>query len=141
MTSTTVTEPQTDVQVPEVLFAQGLPGFPGPRRFALVRWGAADGPYSVMVDLDAPEVRFLVVPPQVFFPDYVVDLDDALAEALELDDADDCLVLVIVALGDRPQDATANLLGPIVVNTRTKQAAQIVLEESKYTTKKPLVSA
>ena len=138
MTSTTVVEPQADVQVPEVLFAQGLPGFPGPRRFALVRWGAADGPYSVMVDLDAPVVRFLVVPPQVFFPEYVVDLDDAVAASLALEDPDDCLVLVIVALGDRPQDATANLLGPIVINVRTLQGLQAVLSDSGHTTRVPL---
>ncbi len=138
MTSSTVLEASAPLDVPEVRFAAGLPGFPGPRRFALVRWGAADGPYSVLVDLDAPVVRFLVVPPQVFFPDYVVDLDDAVAEALALDDPDDCLLLVIVALGERAEDATANLLGPIVINVRTLQGLQAVLAESGHSTRVPL---
>lgn len=138
MTSSTVVEPHADLEVPEVLFAQGVPGFPGPRRFALVRWGAADGPYSVMVDLDAPVVRFLVVPPHVFFPDYAVDLDDAVAAALQLHDPDDCLLLVIVALGDRPEDATANLLGPIVINVRTLEGLQAVLADSGHSTRAPL---
>src|SRR6478735_5166089 len=71
--------------VPELHFPTGLPGFPGERRFGLVRWGAFEGPYSLMVDLDNPDVRFLVMPPYVFFPDYVVDLDDAIAAKVHLE--------------------------------------------------------
>lgn len=123
---------------PAVDFPAGLPGFPGARSFTLVRWGASEGPYSVLVDLGDPGVRFLVVPPAVFFPDYAVDLDDAIAAALELDDADDCLLLVIVTLGARAQDATANLLGPIVINVRNRRGAQAVLSDSGYSTRVPL---
>ncbi len=126
------------VDVPELVFASGLPGFPGERRFALVRWGAFEGPYSLMVDLDHPDVRFLVMPPYVFFPDYVVDLDDAIAAKIHLERPEDCLLLVIVTLGARPEDATANLLGPIVINLQTREGVQAVLAESGYSTRVPL---
>lgn len=122
----------------ELSFASGLPGFPGPRTFALVRWGASEGPYSVMVDLADPEVRFLVVPPATFFPDYAVELDDAVLDALRLDDAQDCLLLVIVTLGRRAEDATANLLGPIVINVRERTGLQAVLTDSAHSTRVPL---
>ena len=138
--STQVLSPPTPVDVPELVFSQGLPGFPGPRRFALMRWGAADGPYSLLVDLDDPDVRFLVMPPVVFFPDYVVDLDDAVAAKVHLDDAADCLLLVIVTLGNRPEEATANLLGPVVVNMRTREGVQAVLSDSGHGTRVPLAS-
>ena len=46
-----------------------------------------------MVDLADPEVRFLVMPPYLFFPDYVVDLDDAIAKKVHLERAEDCLLL------------------------------------------------
>jgi flagellar assembly factor FliW len=124
--------------VPELVFATGLPGFPGERRFALVRWGAFEGPYSLMVDLDNPDVRFLVMPPYVFFPDYVVDLDDAIAAKIHLDKAESCLLLVIVTLGSTPEDATANLLGPVVINLETREGVQAVLAESGYSTRVPL---
>ena len=127
--------------VPELTFATGLPGFPGERRFALVRWGAFEGPYSLMVDLDDPDVRFLVMPPYVFFPDYVVDLDDAIAAKVHLEKAEDCLLLVIVTLGTTPDEATANLLGPIVVNLQTREGVQAVLAESGYSTRVPLRSS
>ena len=139
--SQVATLPVGAVDVPELTFAHGLPGFPDSRRFALVRWGAFEGPYSLMVDLDDPEVRFLVMPPYVFFPDYVVDLDDATAAQVHLERAEDCLLLVIVTLTGRPEDATANLLGPVVVNLQTREGVQAVLAESGYSTRAPLAPA
>ena len=124
--------------VPELVFPTGLPGFPGERRFGLVRWGAFEGPYSLMVDLDNPDVRFLVMPPYVFFPDYVVDLDDAIAAKIHLAKAEDCLLLVIVTLGSTAEEATANLLGPVVINLQTHEGVQAVLAESGYSTRVPL---
>lgn len=124
--------------VPELVFASGLPGFPGERRFALVRWGAFEGPYSLMVDLDDNDIRFLVMPPYVFFPDYVVDLDDVVAAKIHLERPEDCLLLVIVTLGSKPEDATANLLGPIVINLQTREGVQAVLAESGHSTRVPL---
>lgn len=137
-TVTHVTAAAADL--PELTFPTGLPGFPGERRFALVRWGAFEGPYSLMVDLDNPDVRFLVMPPYVFFPDYVVDLDDAIAAKVHLEKAEDCLLLVIVTLGSTPEEATANLLGPVVVNLQTREGVQAVLAESGYSTRVPLRS-
>jgi flagellar assembly factor FliW len=127
--------------IPELHFRAGLPGFPGERRFALVRWGANEGPYSVLVDLDDTDIRFLVAPPALFFPQYEVDLDDQSVELLSLQDASEALVLMIVTLGEKPEDATANLLGPVVINTRTREGLQVVLPETGWTTKVPLLAA
>ena len=127
--------------IPELHFRAGLPGFPGERRFALVRWGTHEGPYSVLVDLDDTDIRFLVAPPALFFPQYEVELDDQSVELLGLGTADEALILMIVTLGERPEDATANLLGPVVINTRTHEALQAVLPEAGYSTKVPLLAA
>lgn len=130
-----------DGDAPAVVFPAGLPGFPGPRSFGMFRWGASEGPYSVLVDLDDPSVRFLVVPPAAFFPEYVVDVDDVVVQELDLQDADECLLLVIVTLGERASDATANLLGPLVINTRTRRGRQAVLADSPHGTRVPLARA
>lgn len=128
-------------ELPQLHFRSGLPGFPGERDFALVCWGGGDGPYSVMVDINEPETSFLVVPPDVFFPDYEVEIDDVTAQQIQLDDPADALVLVIVSLGERAQDATANLLGPIVVNIRNNSGVQAVLSETAFGTRVPLMAA
>lgn len=132
---------ETDAGIAELTFPSGLPGFPELRRFALERWGdGEDSPYSLLLALEQPEVRFLVAPPEVFFPDYEVELSDTDVAALGLTGPDDALVLVIITVPDRPEDATANLVGPIVLNTRTGTGAQVVLADSGHSTRAPLVA-
>lgn len=130
-------EPRAARDVPELAFPLGLPGFPGPRRFALLRWGS-DGPWSVLVDLDDADVRFLVVPPGVFFPDYQAVLDDALVAAIGLEDPSDCLLLVIVSFPAGGGPGTANLLGPVAISTRTLRGVQAVLSDTRLSTRTPL---
>jgi flagellar assembly factor FliW len=125
----------------ELTFRRGLPGFPGERHFTLVRWGEDDSPYSVLVDLEAPELRFLVAPPSIFFPSYEVDLDDVTVANLDLRSAEEALLLIIISATDRAESATANLLGPLVINTRTRHGVQAILAESGYGTRVPLVPA
>ncbi len=86
-------------------------------------------------------VRSRLLGPDVFFPDYEVEIDDATAQQIELSDPADALVLVIVSLGERAQDATANLLGPIVVNIRNNSGVQAVLSETSHGTRVPLMAA
>ena len=132
----------THDETAELTFPAGIPGFPELQRFRLEPWtDEADSPYAVMVAVDNPDVRFLVAAPETFFPDYDVEIGPAEAEALELKDASEAAMLVFITVPERPEDATANVLAPIVVNTRTRMAAQIILDEATYTTKRPLVSA
>ena len=121
---------QTPVDVPELAFPAGLPGFEDLRRFALAHWGGPDSPYARLVSLERPGVAFLVAPPEAFFDDYDVEVRDDDAALLQLDDPADALVLVMITVGERADQATANLLGPLVVNTRARLGAQIVPPEA-----------
>jgi flagellar assembly factor FliW len=126
------------VEVTELTFPVGLPGFADLRRFALSRWGGEDSPYARLVSLDEPDTAFLVAPPEAFFDDYEVVLPDEDAQLLQLDDADDALVLVMITLGEQVEEATANLLGPLVLNTRAQVGMQVVLNDSERSTRVPL---
>ena len=123
---------------PELRFDAGLPGFPAANRFALVRWGGDASPFALLQSLDDEALAFVVVPPEVFFPTYTPEIDDSTIERLGVTRAEDVLLLVIITLGQTPADATANLLGPIVVNTVTSQAAQAVLQGQPWTSRTPL---
>jgi hypothetical protein len=63
------------------------------------------------------------------------------AERLGLIDAEEAIVLAVVTLRDRPADATLNLLGPIVVNRHTHEAAQVVLPTTTHSVRAPLAFA
>ena len=138
MSPTAVAEPVVDSQ--ELFFENGLPGFPEARRFTLIRWGDDESPFSILRSLEDESLEFVVVPPIVFFPDYAPELDDSTAGRLDLQTAEDAIVLAVVTLGDKPTDATANLMGPIVVNRHTNRAAQAVLAQSGYDLRTPLVA-
>ena len=124
----------------ELTFPLGLPGFADLRRFALVHWGPEDSPYARLVSLDTPDVAFLVAPPEAFFDDYDVPLGDEDAELLKLDEASQALVLVLITVGERVEEATANLLGPLVLNTRERLGMQVVLNDRERSTRVPLRS-
>ena len=133
------TEAVTDVV--EINFPAGLPGFPQAHRFELAPWGPAGSPFMMLGSIDDPEVGFVVVPPWVFYPDYEFELDNGTAERLTLESAEDAVVFAVVTLRDRPEDSTLNLLGPIVVNRFTHEAAQVVLPTSGYSVRAPLAIA
>jgi len=127
--------------LPVLTFPKGLVGFAGPQRFHLVRWGGDDSPFSLLRCVDDPDLAFVVVPPQVFFADYEPELDDDATAALGVTTADDLLVLVIVRLADDPRDATANLLGPLVVDLASLQGVQAVLDPQRWQSRRPLALA
>ena len=117
------------LDLPTISLVAGMPGFPALRRFGLVELDDSGLLYALR-SLEDEHVRFLVVPPLPFFPSYEPEIDDEAADQLGLTAAQDALLLLIVTPGQRPQDATANLLAPIVVNARTAAAAQVVLREA-----------
>ena len=125
----------------EIRFAAGLPGFPHVHVFQLKPWGPPGSPYLLLTSIDDPDVGFVVVPPWVFYPDYEFDLDEPTAERLSLRDAEDAIVLAVVTLRDRPEEATLNLLGPIVVNRLSHEAAQVVLPTTSHSVRAPLAFA
>ena len=107
--------------------AGGVAGFPQSERYALVELSPTS-PFFRLCSLDQPALDFLVVPPAVFFPEYAPEIDDASAARLGLTDAEDALLLVVITVGEDAGAATANLMAPVVINARTRQAAQVIVE-------------
>jgi flagellar assembly factor FliW len=113
---------------PMLTFERGLPGFPDAHHFELAPWGEPGGPFSLLrCTSGTPE--FLAASPDDFFPDYAPEIDDETVEFLGLGGAEDALVLLIITVTDRADDATANLLGPLVINRHTGRGVQAVLTE------------
>ncbi len=83
---------------------------------------------------DADSVHFIVIEPGGLVPEYTPELFDADAEALDLQDPAEAMLLNIVTLRQHsPLDATINLIGPVVVNRRTRVGRQLVISNySKY---------
>ncbi len=122
----------------EITFAAGLPGFPEAHNFHLSPWGPPGTPFSMMTSSDGLELGFIVVEPWVFYPDYEFELDPSTSARLGLSAPGDSIVVCVVTLGETAQDATVNLLGPIVINRFTNEACQAVLDPSLFNVRSPL---
>jgi flagellar assembly factor FliW len=117
-----------DLEIPVLEFVSPMPGFPGHRQFVLVRVHE-EGVLYALTSVSDPELRFLVVPPAPFFPDYEPEIDDeslAMLRATE-EDADKLAILLVVTAGDTAGSSTANLMAPIIVNEASRTACQVIL--------------
>lgn len=126
-------------EIPVIDLVRPLPGFPGVSRFALVQLDE-DGLLCQLRCLDDPALRFLVVPPDPFFPDYAPEVGDDVVADLAIDSVDDVVVLLVVNAGDSLAHTTANLLAPFVLNTASRRASQVVLDDPELPIAAPLVA-
>lgn len=124
--------------LPVIEFVDALPGLPGMSRCALVQLDDAGVLYRLQSVID-PDLRLVVAAPSLFFGDYAPQIDETTAAAIGLSSVDDALVLVIVTLGATVAESTANLLAPIVVNSTTRSAAQVLQLEGDLPLHAPLV--
>ena len=125
--------------LPVIEMVQPFPGFPGLSTFTLVQLDE-DGTLCALRSLEDPELRFLVVPPATFFPDYAPVVDDETVAALGVESVDEVLLLVVVNAGESLAETTANLVAPLVVNTTTLRAQQVVLDEPGLSVAVPVLA-
>lgn len=120
-------------------FVSPIPGFPHQRRFFLLRL-EDDGLIYALTSVEDPSLRFIVVPPPAFFPDYAPEIDDETLAMLDVDDPGRLLTLVVVTTGPTAADATANLMAPIIVDPVTRRAVQAILAGSGLPVRRKLLA-
>lgn len=126
--------------VPVIDLVHPMPGFPEDHRFALVDLDGS-GTLCSMRSLDNPDLRFLVAPPGAFFPDYAPEIDDHIVADLDIRSVEDVMVLVVLNAGESLPSSTANLRAPVVLNTATRRACQVILDDPQHPVSAPLVAS
>jgi flagellar assembly factor FliW len=121
-----------------ISFPQGLPGFWHARRFVLLEH-APNVPFHWLQCVDDPSLAFVVIDPLPMFPDLRDAIPAFALEALGIGKSDEAAILTIVTIDREGKRVTTNLLGPLVINTRTRTGVQLILEGSGYNTKHEIV--
>jgi flagellar assembly factor FliW len=115
--------------LPTIDFVSPMPGFPEEFHFVLEQVHNSDLLYK-MISREDPTLRFLVTMPAPFFADYEPEIPDEALEMLDVRNPDNLLIyLVLSAPNDDPEQATANLRAPIIVDQTTRRAIQVVLAD------------
>ena len=121
-------------------FPAGLVGFPSLKTFRFFE--PPDGyPLKFLQSVEKPEISFVCMDPAGLKPDYNVPLNEEDALALAIEQPQDALVLTIVVIPEDPRKMTTNLAGPLVVNVKTRQGRQIVLNAEKFPLQFPILGA
>ena len=93
---------------------------------------------------ESKELGFVVIEPSHFVEDYEVEISDDDAKELDISGASDALILNIVTIQDSEniESATANLVGPVLLNRNTWIGKQVIISNHmKYSTKHPILSS
>ncbi|ADH87007.1 flagellar assembly protein FliW [Desulfurivibrio alkaliphilus] len=115
-----------------ITVTSAFPGFPESRRFVL-RQHSSKSPFMWLQSLDNPELAFVVIQASRLVPQYQPDLPTAALR--ELGDPENSkleLLLILAIPQGKPEQMTANLLGPVVLNPVSQLAKQILLDPNKF---------
>jgi flagellar assembly factor FliW len=127
-----------------ITFSEGLPGFNEARQFVFLPHPGGSGPLHWMQCVDetsaASELAFPVVSPWRIEAEYAPTIPGSTLRELGIDDvrAQAQLWAIVTVPKDRPNDATVNLLAPVLVNRQSRQARQVIAVTDENALRTPL---
>ena len=123
------------IDIPEehiIVFEEGIPGFEDIHRFGIINNEDPESPFCWIQAIEKPELAFALVNPFAIKKDYDFELNDENAIALDIEEPSQVTVYAIVVVPEDLNKISMNLKAPIIVNTKNKKAAQVILNSDKY---------
>lgn len=120
----------------------GMLGFPDNKAFVVLQH-QENSPFFWYQSVTDPGLAFVITNPFLFKHDYKVDLKDTLHEMSWNGNGNNEhleLYIVVNIPKGKPHEMTGNLIGPVLINNKVCEAVQVVLPDSPYTHKFPLLS-
>jgi len=107
-----------------ITLENGFFGFEHYHKFAML--DSETPPFIWVESIVKGGPSFVVIDPFIFRPDYEIDLDNDVIEAIGLTSPTDALIFALVTISGEGSPMTANLQGPLVINKKNRQAMQVV---------------
>lgn len=114
-------------------FDNGLPGFEPCKKYILLENEDVVSPFRWLQCVDRPEIAFAIANPFLIVKDYDFELNDESVKKLEIEKSEDVAVYVIVVVPEDFKKMSMNLKAPLIINSKNKKGAQIILDTDKYT--------
>lgn len=122
----------------EIEFKNGIPGFENYKKF-IVNDIENNKDFKSIVSVDDEYVGFIAVSPFTIINDYEFDINDEVINLLEIEKAEDVMVLGLVRLGKTVKESTVNLKAPIIINIKNNKGMQYIIQNDKYLTREPII--
>lgn len=114
-----------------ITFEDGIIGFPDMKKFTLIFDEEKEGRPSIswLQSMDEPEIAFPVMDPLFVCETYNPSVEEELLKNLGTIKEDNLYALVTVTVPQNIKELAVNLKAPIVINTDTRKASQIIVED------------
>lgn len=122
-----------------ISFDMGMIGFPDLKKYLLIHDSDKEGGrISWLQSIEEPALAFPVIDPLSVKEDYNPVVEDELLKPIGDVKEGEMFVLCTVTVPSDATKATANLKAPIVINTETRKACQIIVDSDEYQIKYPI---
>ncbi|MFC1585871.1 flagellar assembly protein FliW [Fibrobacterota bacterium] len=121
-----------------IFFPSGIPGFEDSKRYIIVTVPEYE-PFHWLQCIDGNKIRLAVINPLVFKSDYSPHISKAELETLKIEDPNDLLMYVIITLRSPLSDSSANLMGPLFINIKTRMGKQIIIDDNAYSLREKII--
>jgi flagellar assembly factor FliW len=122
-----------------ITFDEGLVGFPACKRFVVME-NEALSPFRILQSVDQRNVGFLVIDPRNIVKNYNRSIPEDAWRTVGVPEAKDRLALAISIIGNIPEESTANLQAPLLINYKEMKGRQLILTGTRYSVTQPLLS-
>ncbi|MCZ8238940.1 MAG: flagellar assembly protein FliW [Leptospiraceae bacterium] len=113
-------------------FEDGLLGFETYNKFALIEENE-ESPFKWLQSVQEQGLAFIVIQPYLFIDDYKPSIPNEELSEIGLEKFEEALVFVIVTIPlENPNEMTANLQGPILINKKNSKAKQFISRDDKH---------
>lgn len=120
-------------------FSDGILGFDYVKRFALIDTDDSSSPLKWLQAIDVSELAFVVIRTDEIMNNYELVVPSLDYESIDSTKGDDIVVMAIVTIPADPNEMTANLQGPIIINLEKKKGKQAISLSDKYTVRERIV--
>ena len=111
----------------------GLIGFEAYTEYLPIPFHEDSDSLISLQSLEDETLSFILMNPFGILADYSPSLSDEELKELDAEASEDLSYYVVCVMRDSVAESTVNLKAPLVVNARTRQARQIILDQSEYT--------
>jgi len=118
-------------------FGEGIPGLEQYHTYAILQFEDSY-PLVWLQSIEDTGICLPVLDTFAVLPDYLFDMEDTDVKHLEIRGPDELHVVSVVVIPEDIKGMTVNLAAPIVINTTTGKAKQIVLSGTDYNVRAPV---
>ena len=115
-------------------FPEGLVGFAACKKFFIYNKDK-NLPFFWLQSIENPKLAFVIADPALFFPDYKISARRQELAVIDAKNTKNLIICVIISISRDPFRMTANLQGPLVINTANHKGKQLVLVDTNYNTR------